>query len=122
VGQRYKETIGLVGHAAKSGHGILVTDTAADKRWSHERYVEAGHEPHSIAVAPVRHGRRNLGALELSDHLDGGPLTEQELHAMVYVAEQFGAFLDERGVFLTKEAAQEHAKEAAKSAQRNKRR
>jgi hypothetical protein len=122
VGQRYKESIGLVGHAAKSGHGILVTDTAGDKRWSHERYVEAGHEPRSIAVAPVRHGRRNLGALELSDHLDGGPLTEHELHAMVYVAEQFGAFLDERGIFLTKEAAQEHAKEAAKSAQRNKRR
>jgi hypothetical protein len=122
VGMRYKETIGLVGWAAKSGRGVLVRDTGTDHRWSRDRYEAAGHAPKTIAVVPVRHGQRNLGAIEVSDHLDGGPLTDDELHALSYVADQYGEYLDQRGVFLTKEAAQEHAKEAAKAAQRPKRR
>ncbi|GAC1366564.1 MAG: hypothetical protein NVSMB47_17860 [Polyangiales bacterium] len=79
---------------------MLIPDAASDDRWSRERYQLLGHEPRSICLAPVKHGQRYLGVLEIADHLDGSPLGDNELHAVTYIAEQFGEFVADRGVKL----------------------
>ena len=100
LGTRSKEGSSLVGVAAKQGRGMMVTDAKTDQRWSREYYSGAGHEPQRIMVVPVRHGQRYLGALELADHVDDMAFTDTELHAVSYIAEQFGEFVAERGVTL----------------------
>ena len=78
---------------------VLIADASKDDRWSRERYELTGVVPTSICIAPVRHGQRYLGALEIADHQDGQPLGESELNALAYVAEQYGEFVADRGGF-----------------------
>jgi hypothetical protein len=99
VGARTKENEGLIGVAAKGNRPLLI-EAETDARWSRSLYVEAGWKPTQILVAPIRHGSRYLGVLELADHLDGGALGEPELHALAYLAEQLAEFLADRAVIL----------------------
>lgn len=99
---RSKEGTGLVGAALKTGKPLVVADAANDTRWTRERYSQAGHaSPGQIVVVPMKSGARYLGALEIADHDDGGPLGEAEVHALAYVADQFAEFVNERGVLLS---------------------
>jgi GAF domain-containing protein len=100
LGARTPEGTALIGAAVKSGRGILIADAAHDDRWARERYELTGVVPSSICIAPVRQGQRFLGALEIADHHDGQPLGEAELHALTYIAEQYGEFVADRGVKL----------------------
>ncbi len=99
LGTRTKEGIAL--DAVKTGKPVFLADARGDARWDRVRYKNAGHEaPRQVVVVPVRHGGRYLGALEVSDHVDGQAFSETELHALSYVGEQFAEFLNERGVQL----------------------
>ena len=74
---RTKEGVGLVGAALKTGKPIHVKNAEGDERWSREAYTQAGHTaPKEIVIAPMRHGGRFLGAIELADHTDGAPPTD----------------------------------------------
>lgn len=102
---KQREGTGLVGDALKTGKPIYLKTAAADTRWSREAYAEAGHAaPKEIVVAPMRHGGRFLGAIELADHTDGESFGDSEIHALSYVAEQFAEFVNDRGVQITRAA------------------
>jgi GAF domain-containing protein len=58
LGTRVREGMGLVGAAAKTGHGILIEDASTDDRWSRERYQAAGHTPKSLCVVALHRARR----------------------------------------------------------------
>jgi hypothetical protein len=57
----------------------------------------------SAIRGPVLHGGRYLGLVELFDPLDGKPFTALDAHAVDYVAEQLGDFLQQHGVVLEPE-------------------
>lgn len=101
LGTRTPEADPFLGAALRSGRANHVRDAAREAGWSRPRYAALGHpDPHEILVVPIRHHRRYLGMIEIADHVDGKPFTENEEHAVVYVAEQFAEFLSERGVKL----------------------
>jgi GAF domain-containing protein len=104
VSGKTREGTGLVGAALVTGKPIMVKNAASDERWSRETYTQGGHTPREIVVVPMRHHGRFLGALELSDHLDGGSFGDTEVHAMSYVAEQFAEFVQDRGVLISRGA------------------
>jgi putative methionine-R-sulfoxide reductase with GAF domain len=105
VNVKQREGTGLVGDALRTGKAIHVKDASSDQRWSRDAYSQAGHpSPKQIVIAPMRHGGRFLGALELADHTDGEAFGENEVYALSYVAEQFAEFVNERGISLTRGA------------------
>ena len=103
-GMRIAEAADMLGDAVRASRVKFVEFAAMEPRWSRVRYERAGYAPHQILVAPIRHGRRFLGAIELADHVDGGGFGEPEINALTYVAEQVAEFLNDRGVSLVAES------------------
>jgi signal transduction protein with GAF and PtsI domain len=56
----------------------------------------------TVCTAPVLHGGRFLGVIEMVDPLDGS-YDPHDVNALAYIAEQFAEFLSQRGVMLDPE-------------------
>ena len=70
---------GIAGWVAEHGEPLLVKDVKEDPRWSAKISTATAFETRSIACAPLKVGDRILGVIEIIDHEDGSPLTEEDL-------------------------------------------
>jgi GAF domain-containing protein len=98
--------------ALRSRKSVVVPDAAKAGAPGLERYQLIGGAK-SVIVTPIMFGARALAALELVDPLDGHPFTEDEGHAMNYIAEQFAEFIGSHGLVLeTDKILAHHAQNA----------
>jgi hypothetical protein len=68
-----------------------------------QRYATLGGAK-SLIVAPVALGGRFLGAIELLNPTDDIPFTDDDGHALSYIAEQLASFVGQRGILLTRDS------------------
>jgi hypothetical protein len=66
------------------------------------RYTALGGAE-SLVVAPVALGGRFLGAIELLNPIDNVPFTDDDGHALSYIAEQLASFVGSRGIILDRD-------------------
>jgi sigma-B regulation protein RsbU (phosphoserine phosphatase) len=79
---------GLIGHVAKIGEPLIVSDVARD-----ERYFNARHETRSEMIAPVISSEEVLGVFDLeSDELDA--YDEDDLEVLMLLASQVAIILE----------------------------
>jgi hypothetical protein len=78
---------------------VLADATTSEHARDMPRYATLGGA-RSLLVAPVALGGRFLGAIELLNPIDGVPFTDDDGHALAYIAEQLASFVAERGVVL----------------------
>lgn len=98
--QRIADGVGGLAAVLRRGKAVLASgaDFGSDPR------LESLGVPVKSAIrGPVNHGGRYLGLIELFDPLDGKGFTDADTHAVHYVAEQLGDFVDQRGVTLDAE-------------------
>ena len=98
--QRIADRVGGLGAVLRRGKAVLAggADFSSDPR------LEPLGVPVKSAIrGPVNHGGRYLGLIELFDPLDGKGFTDADTHAVHYVAEQLGDFVDQRGITLDAE-------------------
>ncbi|MBI4951565.1 MAG: GAF domain-containing protein [Myxococcales bacterium] len=86
--------------AMRSGRAQLVpaAEAGLDGKWA-----RIGVAPTSLACAPIEHGGRYLGLIELCNPIDGRPFSDSDGHALTYIGRQYGEFLAERSVVLEPE-------------------
>lgn len=94
---RTPEADDLLRSAAKKRRAVLVGDASAQA--TANRYQAVGGA-RSIIIAPVMQAGRALGAIEIINPLDGMPFSDDEAHAMQYIAEQYAEYLGSRGIVL----------------------
>jgi len=70
---------GIVGWVAERGEPILVPDVGKDPRWSPRIADSVGLKTNSIACAPLKMEGQVLGVLEVIDHTDDAPMTQEDL-------------------------------------------
>ena len=90
---RTNEKEPLIAEAMRKRRAVVIDDAAGDPRAQNGRWALIGDPPRSLVCAPVEHGGRFLGLLELSNPLDGRPFSEGDGHALTYIGEQFAEFL-----------------------------
>jgi hypothetical protein len=112
---RQKQHEKLVDAAHRTRRSVLVVDAAGDPRVSTAHWDALGVAPRTLICSPVASGGRTLGLIELANPRDGGPLGEVESNAVLYVAQQLGEFLADRGASIDEEAVrQAHAERAGR--------
>lgn len=77
-----KKGEGIAGWVVEHGKPLLVANVKEDPRWSNKISEATGFETHSIACAPLKVGERILGVIEIIDHEDGSPLTDDDLETL----------------------------------------
>jgi len=70
---------GIAGWVAEHGTPVLVTNVKEDPRWSSKISNAIDFSTNSIACAPLKVGETVLGVIEIIDHIDGTPLTQDDL-------------------------------------------
>jgi len=98
LNMRTPEADELLRAAAKKRRALVVGD--ASQATPH-RYQAVGGA-RSLIIAPVMQAGRALGAIEIINPLDGMPFSDDEAHAMTYIAEQYAEYLGSRGIVLDK--------------------
>jgi hypothetical protein len=81
---------------------VLADATTSEVAQSMPRYAALGGVK-SLIVAPVALGGRFLGAIELLNPVDEVPFTDDDGHALSYIAEQLAAFVGQRGILLERD-------------------
>jgi hypothetical protein len=81
---------------------VLADATTSEVAQSMPRYAALGGAK-SLIVAPVALGGRFLGAIELLNPVDEVPFTDDDGHALSYIAEQLASFVGQRGILLERE-------------------
>jgi GAF domain-containing protein len=95
---------------AMRGNQAIIVDAKKNPEMIDPRWHEIGVEAKSILCAPVVHGGRYLGLIELCNPHDGKAFKESDGHALTYIGNQFGQYLNERGILLDPEAILAQAK------------
>ncbi len=110
---RQGQHLKLADTAHRTRRSVLVADAAGDARVHVAHWEALGVSPRSLVCAPVASGGRTLGLIELANPRDGAAFGESESNAVLYVAQQLGEFVADRGVSIDEEAVrQAHADRA----------
>ncbi len=78
---------GIAGWVAENGKPLLVANVKEDPRWSGKIASATGFGTSSIACAPLKVGDKTLGVIEIIDHSDGTPLTDEDLEMLIAFSE-----------------------------------
>jgi hypothetical protein len=105
LSKRYAENDPILAVAMRKRRALVLADASAsmDAQLT-DRYVALGGAK-SVVVAPVEIAGRFLGAIELLNPIDEVPFTDDDGHALSYIAEQLAGFVAARGISLVKEVA-----------------
>jgi hypothetical protein len=110
--KRVADQDALLNSALRKRKSVVLADAAKAGAPGLPRYQAIGGAK-SIIVTPIMFGARALAVLEIVDPLDGNPFTEDEGHAMNYIAEQFAEFIGSHGLVLeTDKILAHHAQNA----------
>jgi len=97
---RTPEAERLTRTAMRRKSAVVVADASRDDRVDGARYANLGVTPKSLVAAPVAVGGRYLGLIELVNPIDGRPFTEEDGHAISYMAEQYAELVSTRGLII----------------------
>jgi GAF domain-containing protein len=100
--ERHPESDPLLSKAMTRRRAIVLADAANDADALTQRYEAIGGAK-SVIIAPVMHGGRFIGAIEIMNPIDGAPFTEDEGNALSYISEQFAEFVAQRGIVVDAE-------------------
>ena len=102
--RRYAEDDPILSVAMRKRRALVLSDATTSKAvQSLDRYAALGGAT-SLMVAPVALGGRFLGALELLNPADDVPFTDDDGHALSYIAEQFAEFVASRGIVIDRDS------------------
>jgi hypothetical protein len=100
---RAAESDPMISMAMRKRRSLVFADaTTSIEVRSTERYTALGGAQ-SLVVAPVALGGRFLGAIELLNPIDEVPFTDDDGHALSYIAEQLATFVGSRGIILDRD-------------------
>lgn len=88
---------GIVGFCAQTGVSLAVSDVQRDPRFYAAISQKLGYQTTSILCAPAQHEGRVFGALQLINRKNGSAFQPAELHALGFLAKQFGEYLNNAG-------------------------
>jgi hypothetical protein len=101
--QRTAESDPILFAAMRKRRALVFKDaTTSEGVRSRSRYQALGGAK-SLLVAPVALGGRFLGAIELLNPVDDAPFTDDDGHALSYIAEQLAAFAGTHGIVIERE-------------------
>ncbi len=78
-----KKGEGIAGWVAENGQPLLVANVKEDPRWSDKISTAISFDTNSIACAPLKVGDKILGVIEIIDHVDGTPLSQEDLEMLI---------------------------------------
>ncbi len=84
---RLKGGEGIAGWVFNHRKPLLVPDVSRDPRWDPTIAQKAGLSTTSIACVPLNVADTMLGVIEVIDHVDGRPLSEDDLRTLIAFAE-----------------------------------
>ena len=99
LGKRTPDSDLMLFRAMKTRKSLVTVDATQGDPAAVDRYRLLGGAK-SVIVTPVMFGARSLASIEMMNPLDGQPFTEDEGHAMNYIAEQFAEFIGSHGLVL----------------------
>lgn len=79
---------GIAGWVASNGIGQIVNDVEQDPRWFDGVARDVDFVTRSILCAPMRHGERVVGVMQVLNKRTGEPFTEQDLRLLTTLASQ----------------------------------
>lgn len=93
VGRRFPATSGIAGWVAVSGEPMVVTDLSQDAAFDRELAESTRYVPSALMAAPLVHGDRILGVLEVLDPVPQSRSSLNELDLLALFARQAAAAL-----------------------------
>jgi GAF domain-containing protein len=100
-GRRIPIGTGIAGAVVASGQPVAVDDVAADPRFATSLAEASGYVPTELMAAPLMHGPRTLGVVEVFDRPQFSRFSLVELDMLTLFARHLGI-----GVGLLREAAE----------------
>lgn len=88
VGRRFPASGGIAGWVVASGEAMVVDDLAANPAFDRERAASTEYVPDSLMAAPLVHGERMLGVLEVLDPTVQSRSSLSELDLLALFAKQ----------------------------------
>ncbi len=79
---------GIAGWVASNGIGQIVNDVEQDSRWFDGISLATDFVTKSILCAPMKHGERVVGVMQVLNKRSGEPFTEQDLRLLTTLAAQ----------------------------------
>ncbi len=95
-GLRVKMGQGVVGFCAQNGVALGVGDTAHDPLFCKEISTSVGYSTRSLLCAPVQHGGRVYGAIELVNHKGDDHYAPHDIDLLNFLAHEFVEYLVHR--------------------------
>jgi hypothetical protein len=97
--RRHPPSDPLLAAAMRKRGAVVINDAATNDAAFVERFEALGGA-RCVMIAPIMLGGRALGAIEVINPLDGGPFSDDEGHALQYMAEQLAEFVSSHGLVL----------------------
>ncbi|MEU8511728.1 GAF domain-containing protein [Kitasatospora sp. NPDC048722] len=93
VGRRFPAGAGIAGWVAASGEPMVVDDLAANRTFDRDFAESTAYVPDALMAAPLTHGSRVLGVLEVLDPAPQARASLPELDLLALFARQAAAAL-----------------------------
>jgi signal transduction histidine kinase len=105
LGRRLPAGEGVAGFVASSGESSIVNDTSADGRFYGDVDDDSGFTTRSIVAVPLRGLDGVRGVIEVLNHRDNAPFTDEDRELLEALADQAVTALENARRFASKERA-----------------
>jgi GAF domain-containing protein len=94
VGTRFPSSKGIAGWVLVTRQPLVLEDVTGDPRFAREFAEQTGYVPKGLMAAPLLHGERSLGVLEVLDRPESSKFTLAESDLLGLFANQAALALD----------------------------
>jgi GAF domain-containing protein len=94
VGRRFPSSTGLAGWVLVTRQPIVIEDVSEDARFARDFAETTGYVPGGLMAAPLLHGDRAVGVLEVLDRPQRSAFSLQEIDLLALFANQAAIALD----------------------------
>jgi GAF domain-containing protein len=94
VGRRFPSSTGLAGWVLVTRQPIVIEDVSEDARFARDFAETTGYVPRGLMAAPLLHGDRAVGVLEVLDRPQRSAFSLQEIDLLALFANQAAIALD----------------------------
>jgi len=101
--KKHAESDPILLAALKKKSSLVISDATASEARGLPRFEVVGMAT-SLIASPILLAGRPLGVFEIANPIDGIPFTEDEGHALSYIATQYAEFISTRGLVLDAES------------------
>ncbi len=105
VGMRIPAGKGIAGVTFAENHPVIVNDTRNDPRWYASFDQEAEFVTRSILAVPLNARGRTIGVLEVLNHLNGLPYTDEEVDLLLSFGAQAAISIENTRLFMMTDQA-----------------